>query len=55
MVFHAEIHALGPMPQSEMAEVRMFDTLPENLTYPQITPELFTYLWKNLELKENRV
>lgn len=55
MVFHAEIHALGPMPQSEMEEVRMFDTLPENLTYPQITPELFTYLWKNLELKENRV
>ena len=55
MVFHAEIHALGALPESEMAEVRMFDTLPENLTYPQITPELFTYLWKNLELKENRV
>ena len=54
MVFHAEIHSLGALPESEMAEVRLFDSLPENLTYPQITPELFTCLWKNLELKENR-
>lgn len=47
MVFHAEIHELGPMPQSEMAEIAFFDALPKNLTYPQITPELFTFLWKN--------
>ena len=43
MVFHAEIHALGEMPESEMAEVRLFDGLPENLTYPAITPELYAY------------
>ena len=54
MVFHAEIHALGPLPESEMAEVRMFDALPENLTYPQITPKLFTCLWKNLEQEKHR-
>lgn len=43
MVFHAEIYALGEMPESEMAEVRLFDGLPENLTYPAITPELYAY------------
>ena len=46
MVFHAEIHELGPMPESEMAEVRFFDYLPANLTYPAITPELFGVLFK---------
>ena len=50
MVFHAQIHALGPMPQSEMAEVRLFDGLPENLTYPAITPELYAYLIKDGEV-----
>lgn len=44
MVFRAVIQRLGPMPESEMAEVKGFDTLPENLTYPQITPGLFQYL-----------
>ena len=43
MVFHAQIHELGSMPDSEMAEVRLFDGLPENLTYPAITPELYAY------------
>ena len=45
MVFRAEIHELGPMPDSEMAKTRLFDALPENLTYPAITPELFAYLF----------
>ena len=45
-VFHAEIHELGPLPESEMAEVRLFDGLPENLTYPAITPELYAVLLK---------
>ena len=48
MVFHAEIHALGEMPESEMAEVHLFDGLPENLTYPAITPELYAYLLKEM-------
>lgn len=43
MVFRAVIHELGDMPQSEMAEVRCFDRLPDNLTYPAITPVLFGY------------
>ena len=43
-VFAAEIHALGPMPKSEMAEVRAFDEVPPNVTYPAITPEIFASL-----------
>lgn len=41
VVFFAEISRLGKLPESEMAEVKAFDTLPENITYPDITPVLF--------------
>lgn len=44
MVFRAVIHRLGPIPESEMAEVKCFDSLPDSLTYPAITPVLFDYL-----------
>lgn len=44
MVFKALINKLGTIPESEMAEVRQFDALPDNLTYPAITPVLFYYL-----------
>ncbi len=40
VVFLAEARALGTLPESEMAEVRLFTTLPENLTYPLVTPLL---------------
>lgn len=43
VVFTAEIHRLGDMPESEMAETRLFDALPEDLSYPAITPQLFRY------------
>lgn len=43
MVFHAIIRELEPIPQSEMAEIATFDELPDNLTYPEITPVLFDY------------
>ena len=41
VVFVADIHTLAPLPQSEMAEVRLFDALPQNITYPGITPHLY--------------
>ncbi len=41
MVFTADIQRLGEMPDSEMAETQTFERLPENLTYPAITPVLF--------------
>lgn len=42
-VFRADIHELGPLPESEMEEVGTFETLPDNLTYPSITPVLFAH------------
>ena len=42
-VFLAQIEEMGGMPESEMVEVRLFDALPENLTYPNITPHLFRW------------
>ena len=43
-VFRASIQRLGPLPPSEMAEVRRFKMLPENVTYPDITPRLFAWV-----------
>ena len=39
-VFLADIHSLGTLPESEMKEVRLFDALPTDLTYPSVTPVL---------------
>ncbi len=50
VVFLAEIHALGQMPESEMQEVGLFDALPENLTYPNVTPRLFAEAMKAREV-----
>lgn len=47
MVFKAVIHQLDAIPDSEMAEAKTFDALPDNLTYPSITPVLFGYLKEN--------
>ena len=44
MVFVANIKKMAEIPDSEMAEVRAFDVLPENLTYPEITPVLFAQI-----------
>ncbi len=41
MVFFADIKRLEALPISEMETVESFDKLPENLTYPDITPRLF--------------
>lgn len=39
-LYLAEIRELGPLPEFEIAEVRLFDDLPESLTYPSIQPML---------------
>lgn len=40
-VFLAVVERLGTLPDSEMGETRLFDALPEELTYPSVTPALF--------------
>lgn len=52
MLFYANIRRLEPIPEaSEIREVRLFDTLPENLTYPHIQPHLYNRIqcWLNLQ------
>ena len=48
VVFLAIVHSFGTLPESEMKEIEMFDTLPSELTYPKTTPifisEAETYL-----------
>jgi 8-oxo-dGTP diphosphatase len=41
MVFVAQIKRRGALPESEMGEARAFPALPDNLTYPHVTPALF--------------
>ena len=40
-VFFAQIHELGDMPDYEMAEVKLFDTIPDKMRFPWILPVLF--------------
>lgn len=39
-VFQADLERLGPLPDSEIAEVALFEHLPARLTYPAIQPLL---------------
>jgi len=46
-LYLAEISQMGTLPQSEIAEVIQQNTLPDELTYPEIQPILFNYLQLN--------
>lgn len=48
----AEVHSLGAIPEnSEIAEEKLFDHLPDHLTYPAIQPSLFEKVqgWLNVQ------
>ena len=49
MVFLAVVHEIGELPESEMQEISLFDKMPENLTYPVMTPLLVKEAQKRLE------
>lgn len=53
-VFLAVVHSLGNLPESEMKETRLFDTLPAELTYPQTSPKMFAEAEKLLREMENQ-
>ena len=40
-LYVANINKLGPLPNSEISEIKFVSDLPGNLTYPQIQPFLF--------------
>jgi 8-oxo-dGTP diphosphatase len=46
-IFKADIKELGPIPESEIAEVRLFDDIPSNLTYPDIQPLFIDWFVEN--------
>jgi len=40
-VFFAEVDELGDMPECEISEVKLFDEIPPNQTYPDVHPRVF--------------
>lgn len=40
-VFFAEIHSLGEMPNFEMAETKLFDSIPDKMRFPNILPIIY--------------
>jgi 8-oxo-dGTP diphosphatase len=40
-LYYAKIEELGPLPESEISCIKLFDDLPEMLTHPEIQPILF--------------
>lgn len=48
VVFLAVAHSLGELPESEMERIKVFDELPEELTYPQTSPVLYAEAGKVL-------
>ena len=51
-LFYSEIESLEDLPSSEIGEIRLFDKLPENLTYPLIQPYLFDKILQFIERGE---
>lgn len=51
-VFLAVAEALGVLPDREMGKTALFDRLPENLTYPNVTPRLIAEAEKALKMQE---
>lgn len=49
MVFLAIVHSFGELPESEMKEIKIFDVLPSELTYPQTSPKLYAEAEKVLK------
>jgi 8-oxo-dGTP diphosphatase len=51
-LYLAEITKLGPVPDtSEIAEIKMLGSLPENLTHPDIQPHLYQRILEHLRGK----
>ena len=49
VVFLAIVHSLGDLPESEMKEIKVFDTLPAELTYPQTSPKMYAEAEKKIK------
>ena len=56
-VYLAHIHELGELPEFEMAEVRLFEALPDKMRFPEIQPVLYKrmQIWLNLHSAKDEV
>lgn len=53
-VFLAIVYSLDKLPESEMSEAKLFKILPDNLTYPNVSPYLYEEAYKlYLKIKKN--
>jgi 8-oxo-dGTP diphosphatase len=51
-LYLAKVSRLGPVPDtSEIAEIKMMDSLPQNLTHPDIQPHLYKRILEHVESK----
>ncbi|TDT67417.1 8-oxo-dGTP diphosphatase [Hypnocyclicus thermotrophus] len=48
-LFFVEIFEFDNLPNFEIEKINLFDSLPKNLTYPDIQPILFDFVEKNIE------
>lgn len=53
-LFFAEIYSLGDLPDFEIGEIKEFDDIPKNLTYPSIQPKLFEKVKDELKKMINK-
>ena len=43
VLFYTDIQSFDPIPESEIAEKKLFPTIPADLTYPDIQPQFIEY------------
>jgi len=44
MIYLANVSELGILPDYEIGEIRLFESIPESLTYPEIQPVFFQFV-----------
>lgn len=60
-LFYSDVEYLDELPNSEIGEVKLFDTIPESLTYPLIQPHLYKKIeefyisWEEYDSSKKRI
>lgn len=56
-VYFAQIHELGDIPDSEMAEIGLFDVIPDKMRFPRILPVLYDKMqrWLNKQSAKDEI
>ena len=50
-LFYAKVNEFGPLPDSEIGEIKLSESLPEHLTYAEIQPRLLRKVLQHLSDK----